>query len=51
MQPKGSFYVKKWSFFVHGAGMKNIMHSSPLFKKFSHSCDFPLHLHPEQEFL
>lgn len=32
MQPKGSFCVKKWSFFVHGAGMKNIMHSSPLLK-------------------
>lgn len=35
MQPKGSFCVKKWSFFVHSAGMKNIMHSSQLFKNFS----------------
>jgi hypothetical protein len=51
MQPKGSFCVKKWSFFEHGAGMKNIMHSSPLFKNFSQCCDFLLHPHPEQEFL
>jgi hypothetical protein len=48
---KRQFLCEKVEFFVHGAGMKNIMHSSALVFNFSHSCDFPLHPHPEQEFL